>query len=129
MFVPCYVPLHRIICGWKPQTMYWAKLTVNYKGRKDSLSKELFFIQYEHMKGLFVFSAKGQTKRTHTIILHNSTRYNNKLNSKSLKKNWPVHTTIWPDNIELQDDDFLQLYPTTPTSETSLFQQVPIFET
>ena len=27
-----------------------------------------------------------------------------------------------------QDNNFLQLYPTTPTSETSLFQQVPIFE-
>ena len=32
------------------------------------LYKTVFFIQYEHMKGSFVFSAKGQTKRTYTII-------------------------------------------------------------
>ena len=44
------------------------------------------------------------------------------------EENSPIHTTIWPDNIELQNNNFLQLYPTTPTSETLLFQQVPIFE-
>ena len=47
---------------------------------------------------------------------------------QALEENSPVHTAIQPDNIELQHDSFLQLYPTTPTSETSLFQQVPIFE-
>ena len=40
----------------------------------------------------------------------------------------PLHTTLWPDNIELQDNNFLELYPPSSTSETSLFQQVPIFE-
>ena len=32
------------------------------------LYKIVFLIQYEHTKGSFVFSAKGQTKRTCTII-------------------------------------------------------------
>ena len=47
---------------------------------------------------------------------------------QALEENLPIHTTIWPDNIELQDDDLSELYSTTPTSETSLFQKVPIFE-
>ena len=40
---------------------------------------------------------------------------------QALEENLPIHTTIWPDNIELQDNDSPQLYSTTPTSETSLF--------
>ena len=47
---------------------------------------------------------------------------------QALEENLPIHTTIWPDNIELQDNDLSELYSTTPTLETLLFQQVPIFE-
>ena len=47
---------------------------------------------------------------------------------QAIEENLPIHTTIWPDNIELQDDNFPEPYSTMPTLETSLFQQVPIFE-
>ena len=45
-----------------------------------------------------------------------------------LEETVPIHTTIQPNNIELQDNNLLQPYLSTPTSETSLFQQVPILE-
>ena len=40
---------------------------------------------------------------------------------QDLEESSPLHATIQPDNIELQDNDFLELYPPAPTSETSLF--------
>ena len=78
------------------------------------------------MKGLLVLVPKDKPKE----LIPLSTQFyqiQQQAQQQALEENSPVHTTIWPDNIELQDDNFLQLYPTTPTSETSLFQQVPIF--
>ena len=40
----------------------------------------------------------------------------------------PLHTTIQPNNIILQDSNLLQSHLTTPMSEILQFQQVPIFE-
>ena len=45
-----------------------------------------------------------------------------------LQESVPLHTTIQPNNIKLQDDNFLQPLLSTPTVESSQFQQVPIFE-
>ena len=47
---------------------------------------------------------------------------------QALEESSPLHATVWPDNIELQNNNFLEPYPPASTSETSLFQQVPIFE-
>ena len=45
-----------------------------------------------------------------------------------LQESIPIHTTIQPNNIELQDNNLLQPFPSTSTLETLQFQQVPIFE-
>ena len=50
------------------------------------------------------------------------------MQQQALEETTPIHTTIQLNNIELQYTKLLQPYPTSPTSETSPFQQVPIFE-
>ena len=45
-----------------------------------------------------------------------------------LQESIPLHTTIQLSNIELQDNNFLQSFSPIPTTETSQFQQVLIFE-